>query len=262
MPKVNNEDYRDKAFTAILKATEALNAASRGAIQQAIVERAFAVLSKYGRAQLCQSLADLPLDAAAAEQALELYLQMEYSTLEPATLSPGDSLLGLIVGNLRFPSRPANTLVIQAFCRQLDRHDNTASAFNRDNVARTACECDNGDLRRRLEAILLRSYEQQGLANLRKWELFSLAQMPSDWWIERLTQISLGRVDRDDLSQWVERCVWGTSDAAIPAVIIATEWISRAEKPELAELWFDIATSAAPVPPAVRRALAAEVRSF
>jgi hypothetical protein len=125
----------------------------------------------------------------------------------------------------------------------------------RDRVAQIARELMHAGLRERLSMLLVSSYETAGLTALERWDLNFLARLPGEWWINHSTEIEVSSPDTRTLSEWIERCVRNWPEAGVWAVVLASEWITRAKPEELPELWLNSATSPAPMPLEARLAL-------
>jgi hypothetical protein len=258
MPLVTNEDWRDAAFASIMLATVDLPSSHRASVQTLTVERAFAVLDRYGREGFGRRLLGFSMDLQVAEHAIELYLQsaMLPDGQSAEEMTPADHLLDLIIRNLEHDPEQTNESLFQAFCSQLDRCAEKPRSVARAKLARIASLCAHSPLRRRLDAVLHDQYSAAGLPPLEEDDLNHLVARPRSWWIERSLGIDVARVDRRVSVRWIDRGASISPGSANWMTILASEWMARHKPDELQAFWLEIATSVAPVRLDVRATIA------
>jgi hypothetical protein len=252
MPAVTNEDWRGQAFEIILRAMASLHEQNRRSSQLAAVQRALEVLPESGQRHIASSLAYLDLDADAADQMISVILSTDH--LNRATSinnSPNARLLEIITHLAPWPESEPNGL-IAGICRHLDRVPSTPWTEKRAELATIAATCRHAGLRERLDMILQRALEDQGVANLDSRELMYLSKMPEDWWIDHATEAHPERPNRGDLVDWLEALVRYSPEMGVTGSILASQWVGGADPRGLPQLWFDIATSECQIDDTIR----------
>lgn len=242
MPKVLNEDWRKNAFISIMRAGRSIPPPERNEAQLIVLREAFAILNKYGRSALASNFVHFDMNDDVANQAIELYLQKISSDVDNTeSVNHRSYLLNLIISNLDYNAAPLEDQVLNAFCDKLDQNaEEEILSVERSKLARIAFECEHKKLRERLDSILDELYKAQGLVNLEEWDLYYLAKMPEDWWINHSTEIKLANAERSVLLKWIEYFIRESPDAAIIAIILALQWISQENPTELHDFWLEV----------------------
>ena len=271
MPKVNNEDLRVTAFSILLRASARIKNPERSSIQIHILHRAFSVV---GMLQI--DFFEFGIDATILDAVLDLSLKEDFINKDPSNAarmqlaitnddhvkpvpSKLSKLINLIIDNLSHDEGLESTSVFNAFSRRLQCYERESLDLDWPKLADCVSRCPHLSLRQELGKILLDHYRQESFNDLTIEEIRYLAMMPTEWWIEKITEVSTERISSKQYIELLESCGRERPELITFLIILISGWMSDKNPDELHDFWFGIVSKSLPLSSSIRFLVAEQI---